>query len=63
MDVALGEWRPIADMHVPRTGLAVCTGPDSCIYAVGGSPDGSRAPHNHIAGFLFKVAKAAYCNA
>ena len=43
MDVAVGEWHPIADMHVPRTGLAVCAGPDSCVYAVGGSPNGAKA--------------------
>ena len=36
-------WAPAPVMHAPRTGLGVAAGPDGCVYAVGGSPDGSSS--------------------
>lgn len=35
-----GEWIETTPMSIGRSGLAVCYGPDNCIYAIGGSSDG-----------------------
>jgi len=38
-----GSWRLLRPMRRARTGAGVGAGPDGCVYAAGGSPDGSGA--------------------
>lgn len=39
------EWKSLPDMHDRRTGHGFSAGPDGCLYAVGGSPDGGVTNH------------------
>ena len=43
LDLGTMAFHRVADMAEKRTGLGVCSGPDGGVYAVGGSPDGSKA--------------------
>lgn len=36
-------WLPLPPMAHARTGFGLCYGPDGCLYAVGGSPNGSES--------------------
>jgi len=38
-------WIRLPPMQYPRTGFGLCLGPDHCLYAVGGSPNGADS-HN-----------------